>query len=216
VPVDGEVVVGQSLVDESMLTGESRPVLKELGSRLMGGTLNCGMGALELRATAVVTDSTVARLAEVIEQASAQKSRREVVVEKFARYYTPLVVLLAVLLALVPAAAGIGQWQDWVYLALMVLVTSCPCALVISTPVTSTCGIARAAKQGVLIKGSRCVYIHAVQHHAAAALTMQAFIHTRSNGLPQVMHMWVLDCLSTHPTACKVCNQLCPPTAAGT
>jgi magnesium-transporting ATPase (P-type) len=219
----GVVAKGLTLVDESMLTGESRAVAKAAGSSVISGTLNCGVGALEVRATAAVKDSTVSRLAAMIEQAASQKSSKERLVERFARVgacaclpawgcgsclpgaaclpgclaalaaldlpaagqsccsgasaahgsppapcqplrprprcapqvYTPLVVLAAVLVAAVPTAAGIGHWRDWVYLALVCLVTSCPCALVISTPVTSMCGIARAAQQGVLIKGSR-------------------------------------------------------------
>ncbi len=155
VPVDGQVVAGQSLVDESMLTGESRAVGKVAGSAVLAGTLNCGVAVLEVRCTAPASDSTVSKLAALIGTASAQKSRSELMVERCARAYTPVVVAAAALLAPVPSVLGWGPWRPWVYLALVVLVTSCPCALVISTPVTSLCGIARAARQGVLIKGGR-------------------------------------------------------------
>ncbi|WIA31711.1 hypothetical protein OEZ86_002587 [Tetradesmus obliquus] len=155
VPVDGAIESGTSVLDESMVTGESKPVTKSIGQAVLAGTVNSGSTALKVRATAAAGDSTVARLASLMEAAAASKSRHDMAVEAFAKYYTPLVVLVALLTVGLGAALQPAAWRHWAYLSLVVLVTGCPCALVISTPVASVAGLTRAARRGVLIKGGR-------------------------------------------------------------
>ncbi|CAG9465950.1 unnamed protein product [Pedinophyceae sp. YPF-701] len=153
-PVDGVVVSASwSNMDESMLTGESRPVRKVAGDAVSAGTLNLGPGALEVEASAVAHDSAVARLARLVQEAQAQKSKQELMVERFARWYTPVVFLGCAALAGIGAGLNPHVWDEWVYKALVVLVTACPCALVISTPVTNVCALTQAAREGLLIKG---------------------------------------------------------------
>ena len=144
-------------VDESMLTGESRAVVKRRGDLLVAGTVYVGQITFVMSATARVGDSAVARLARLVEEASGKKSRHEVVIEVFARWYTPLVLVSAVLVASVGSGVQPEQWREWVYLALVLLVTACPCAMVIATPVTNVCALARAARMGVLIKGGEFI-----------------------------------------------------------
>lgn len=127
VPVDGRVEVGCSVVDESMITGESRPVTKAPGEAVLAGTVNCGSVALRVRATAAAGDSTVARLGALMEAAAASKSRHDMAVETFARYYTPTIVAAALLTAGLGSALQPHAWSHWCYMALVVLVTGCPC-----------------------------------------------------------------------------------------
>lgn len=152
IPVDGIVENGSSTVDESSLTGESVPVTKTAGSNVWAGTLNIG-GFLRFTTTALATDSAVARMVRLVEDSQSARSASERLVERFARFYTPAVVLVAILVAVIPYAVGVHNPGHWVYLALVLLVVACPCALVISTPMVSVCGIAQAARNGVLIKG---------------------------------------------------------------
>ncbi len=147
VPADGTVVTGESVVDESLLTGESRPVSKRQGDLVMGGTVNCGGRPLEVTVTAAAAESAVARLGALVEAASSAKSRRDRAIEAFAKWYTPAVVGGAAVMLLVLLAVQPQRWREWVYLCLVVLVTACPCALVISTPVASAAGLARAARK---------------------------------------------------------------------
>lgn len=180
VPLDGVVVRGDSVLDESMMTGESKPVTKRPGDELVSGSINCGSAPLQVRVTASAGDSTVARLASLMEQAARDKSRLDRTLERFARLYTPTVVLLAVLTAAVPPLLLRGHdWRHWAYIALVLLVTSCPCALVLSTPCTTVCGLARAAQQGILIRGSRhleaLAAVRAVTLDKSGTLTEGAF-----------------------------------------
>jgi Cd2+/Zn2+-exporting ATPase len=147
VPVDGTIEAGTSVLDESMVTGESKPVTKSVGQAVLAGTVNSGSTALRVRATAAAGDSTVARLATLMEAAAASKSRHDMAVEAFAKYYTPLVVLVALLTVGLGAVLQPAAWRHWAYLSLVVLVTGCPCALVISTPVASVAGLTRAARR---------------------------------------------------------------------
>ncbi|CAI5495996.1 unnamed protein product [Closterium sp. Naga37s-1] len=147
VPVDGVVQSGASSVDESSLTGESLPVFKDVGAPVWAGTINTTGPA-----TALACDSAVARMVALIEAAQANRSPSQRLVESFARVYTPTIVLSALLLALVPLAVPSADHLYFFRLALLLLVVACPCALVLSTPVTAVCGIARAAKDGVLVK----------------------------------------------------------------
>lgn len=127
VPVDGTIEVGTSVLDESMITGESKPVTKTLGDAVLAGTVNCGSMALRVRATAAASNSTVARLASLMEAAAASKSQHDKAVELFARYYTPAIVLTALLVAAVGSGVQPAMWRHWTYMSLVVLVTGCPC-----------------------------------------------------------------------------------------
>ncbi|KAL4854718.1 Cadmium/zinc-transporting ATPase HMA2 [Chlorella vulgaris] len=153
VPLDGTVVAGESAVDESLLTGESVPKSRRPGSLVHAGTINVGAGTLLVCTTAAAGDTAVARMATLVEQAASQQSPAEALVAKFARIYTPAVLVACALLAFLPWAwVPVNERSDWVYLSLQVLVTACPCALVLSTPATVVCALARAAGKGVLIK----------------------------------------------------------------
>src|SRR5690606_9854691 len=133
-------------------TGESMPVAKGPGAEVFAGTLN-GEGALEVRATRVAEDSTLARILHAVEEAQASRAPSQTFVDRFARVYTPAVVATALGLLVLPPLAGLGTWGEWFYRALVLLVVACPCALVISTPVTIVSALAGAARRGILIKG---------------------------------------------------------------
>src|SRR5690606_38859817 len=152
IPVDGAVTGGRSSVNQAPITGESMPVDKEVGAEVFAGSLN-GHGVLEVRSEKPASDTTIARIIHAVEEAQASRAPSQRFVDRFARIYTPLVVLAAVLIAVVPPLAGFGEWDAWVYRALVMLVVACPCALVISTPVTIVNGLAGAAHGGVLVKG---------------------------------------------------------------
>ena len=152
IPVDGEVVSGRSSVNQAPITGESMPVDKEVGAEVFAGSLN-GQGALDVRSAKPASDSTLARIIHAVEEAQASRAPSQTFVDRFARVYTPIVVLVAILIAVVPPLTGFGTWETWLYRALAMLVVACPCALVISTPVSIVSGLAGAARGGVLIKG---------------------------------------------------------------
>jgi Zn2+/Cd2+-exporting ATPase len=154
IPLDGRVVVGQSFVNQAPVTGESLPVDKTAGDEVFAGTIN-GRGALEVRVTHLRRDTTLARIIHLVEQAQAQRAPAQALVERFARVYTPAVIVLAIVIAVVPPLIPFASltWHDSVYRALVLLVVSCPCALVISTPVSVVAALAGAARKGVLIKG---------------------------------------------------------------
>ncbi len=152
VPVDGEVVSGESHVDESAITGESVPAAKAVGDGVFGGTLN-GSGALEVRVTKRYEDNMISKIIQLVEEAEAAKSPSERFVDRFARWYTPAVVGLAALVMVVPALFFGQPFEEWFYRGLVLLVISCPCALVISTPVSVVSAISGGARRGVLYKG---------------------------------------------------------------
>ena len=151
VPLDGMVVEGESLLDTSALTGESVPRAVSRGDEVLAGCV-CGNGTLVLRVVRPYEASAVARILQTVEDALEKKSRAEGLITRFARIYTPAVVVAAILLATVPLLAG-GAWQDWLYRALSFLVVSCPCALIISVPLSFFGGIGGMARIGVLVKG---------------------------------------------------------------
>lgn len=151
IPVDGRILSGNSAVNQAPITGESLPVDKVPGSQVFAGTIN-GNGALAVSAERVAGDTTLARIVQMVEEAQAQRAPSQRFVDVFARYYTPAVTGLAVAIALLPPLFG-APLAPWLYRGLTLLVVSCPCALVISTPVTIVAGIGNAARNGVLIKG---------------------------------------------------------------
>lgn len=153
IPLDGIVLEGKSSLDTSALTGESVPREVEEGTEVLSGCINLN-GLLEIRTTKGFEESTVAKILELVENASSKKAKSENFITKFARYYTPAVVITALLLAVLPPLLLPGAlWSDWIYRALIFLVVSCPCALVISIPLGFFGGIGGASKQGILIKG---------------------------------------------------------------
>lgn len=151
-PVDGRVASGHGMVDQAPITGESIPVAKSFGDRVYAGTTSLD-GALEIVAVRPAGESTFAHIVQMVEEAGSRRSRSERWVEKFARIYTPAILGVAFLTFLLPPLLFGGVWDEWTYRALVILVIGCPCALVISTPVTIVAGLAAAAKQGVLVKG---------------------------------------------------------------
>lgn len=152
VPVDGTVLRGESALDTSALTGESVPGYCVPGDSLLSGVIVTD-GTLHLRVEKLYADSTVAKILEMVENVSGKKSRAERFITRFSRWYTPVVVILALVLAFVPPLLD-GQWAAWIQRAMNFLVVSCPCALVISVPMSFFCGIGAASREGVLIKGS--------------------------------------------------------------
>ena len=151
-PLDGRVVSGESDVNQAPITGESLPVDKRHGDEVFAGSIN-GHGALEIVTTTLRRDTTLARIIHLVETAQAERAPAQTFVDRFARIYTPAVMLLAALVAVVPPLAGWGEAGTWFYRALVLLVIACPCALVIATPVAVVSALAAGARRGVLIKG---------------------------------------------------------------
>ncbi|HEU4939354.1 MAG TPA: cation-translocating P-type ATPase [Vicinamibacterales bacterium] len=151
-PLDGRVLAGDSYVNQAPVTGESLPIEKTAGDEVFAGTIN-GRGALDVVVTRLRRDSTLARIIHLVERAQAQRAPSQAFVDRFARVYTPVVLTLAVVVALAPPLFLSGSWSTWFYRSLVLLVISCPCALVISTPVSIVSALAAAARKGVLIKG---------------------------------------------------------------
>lgn len=154
IPLDGKVIEGSSIIDTSALTGESVPREVEVGSDILSGCININ-GVITAEVTKEFGESTVSKILDLVENASSKKSSSEQFITKFARYYTPVVVIIAVFLAIIPPLVIDGAtFSDWIYRALAFLVVSCPCALVISIPLSFFGGIGGASKKGVLVKGS--------------------------------------------------------------
>lgn len=152
IALDGEVVSGNSTIDQSPITGESLPIEKTLGDKVFAGTINQS-GSLEYKVTAAANNSTLARIIHAVEQAQGARAPTQRFVDTFAKVYTPVVFIFALGVAVVAPLFMGGAWFDWIYRALVLLVVACPCALVISTPVTIVSGLAAAARKGILIKG---------------------------------------------------------------
>lgn len=152
IPLDGVVVAGRSAVNQASITGESMPVDKEVGADVFAGSINA-QGSLDVRVTKHVEDTTLARIIHAVEEAQSAKAPSQTFVDRFARVYTPAVVAAAILIAIIPPLLGLGTWATWIYRSLTMLVVACPCALVISTPITIASGLAGAARAGILIKG---------------------------------------------------------------
>ena len=163
IPLDGKVVFGESMVDTSALTGESVPRTVKEGDDLVSGCVN-GNGLLRAEVTKEFDDSTVAKILKLVENASSKKAHVENFITRFARYYTPAVVISAVVLAVIPPLFAGQSWAEWVRRACTFLVISCPCALVISVPMSFFSGIGAASKKGVLVKGSNYLEIMSKLH----------------------------------------------------
>ncbi len=209
IPLDGVVVEGESLIDTAALTGESVPRKASVGDEIISGCVN-GSSTLKVRTTKEFEDSTVARILELVENASSKKAKMENFITKFARYYTPIVTIGAALLAVLPPLILGAGWGEWIQRACIFLVISCPCALVISVPLGFFGGIGAASKIGVLVKGSN--YLEAV-----AEMTTIVFdkTGTLTKGEFKVQEIWPVNCekeallelaalgegYSTHPIA---------------
>ncbi|MBU0524416.1 MAG: heavy metal translocating P-type ATPase [Gammaproteobacteria bacterium] len=150
--LDGEVVSGSSTIDQAPITGESLPIEKTVGDKVFAGTINQA-GSLEYSVTAAANNSTLARIIHAVEQAQGARAPTQRFVDQFSKIYTPAVFLLALAVAVIPPLFMGAVWFDWIYRALVLLVVACPCALVISTPVTIVSGLAAAARKGILVKG---------------------------------------------------------------
>lgn len=167
ISLDGEVIGGSSTVNQAPITGESLPVEKRSGDVVFAGTIN-EAGSLEFRVTAAARDTTLARIIHAVEEAQGSRAPTQRFVDRFSRIYTPAVFAFALAVAVLPPLLIGGAWLDWVYRALVLLVVACPCALVISTPVTIVSGLAAAARKGILIKGG--AYLENGRHLALLAL----------------------------------------------
>ncbi|WP_440980720.1 heavy metal translocating P-type ATPase [Shinella sumterensis] len=152
ISADGTIIEGESAIDEAPVTGESTPVRKETGDTVFAGTVN-GDAALRIRVTAAAADNTIARVIKLVEEAQESKAPTERFIDRFSKYYTPGVVVVAALVAIIPPLAFGGVWSEWVYKGLAVLLIGCPCALVISTPAAIAAALSAGARRGLLMKG---------------------------------------------------------------
>ena len=213
IPIDGVVVEGASQLDTAALTGESVPRHVEVGGDVVSGCVNM-TGVLAVRTTKPFGESTVSRILELVENASEKKARTENFITRFARYYTPIVVGVAALLAIVPPLAGFGAWSDWVFRGLTFLVVSCPCALVISVPLSFFGGIGGASRLGILVKGSNYLEtlaaVDAVAFDKTGTLTNGTFsvvaIHPEADVDPDLVLSIAAhaEAYSDHPIALSV------------
>jgi Cd2+/Zn2+-exporting ATPase len=210
IPLDGRVTKGNSAVNQAPITGESVPVEKQPGAEVFAGTIN-GDGTLVIRATKRAQDTTLARIIQMVEEAHARRAPSEQWVERFARVYTPAVMALAILIFVLPPLAFGQPWGDWFYRALVLLVIACPCALVISTPVSIVAALASAARAGVLVKGG--AFIELPAQLKAMALDKTGTLTRAEPQIAQVIPLGnhteaeliaraaALEARSTHPLA---------------
>jgi len=186
IPLDGEVLAGESAVNQAPITGESVPVEKKRGDTVFAGTVN-GEGSLEIRVTKASGDTTLARIIRLVKEAQEQKAPTQRFVDVFARYYTPAVTVVALLIFLIPPLLMHGDWSQWLYRACVLLIIACPCALVISTPVSIVAGLAALAKRGVLVKGG--AHLESIAKLQALAMDKTG---TVTEGKPQVQGLEIL------------------------
>ena len=209
IPLDGVVLEGQSSIDAAALTGESLPVEKGAGDTVLSGSINL-TGLLKIRTESAYAESTVARILELVENSSEKKARIENFITRFARWYTPLVVISAALLAIVPPLLLHGEWSVWIERALIFLVVSCPCALVVSVPLSFFGGLGGASRDGILIKGANYMEmldrVDTVVFDKTGTLTQGRFavdaIHPQEISAEELLDIAaVAESSSSHPVA---------------
>lgn len=216
-PIDGIVITGDSKVNQAPLTGESKPVDKAVGDSVFAGTINLS-GLLEVRANHTIQESKVSQIIRMVEDAQKSKAPSQSFVDQFARIYTPVVFIFAILIMVVPPVLFAGAWDVWIYKALVLLVIACPCALVISTPVSIVSGLTAMARNGVLVKGG--LYLEALGKLQAVAVDKTGTI---TEGVPRVVSVkhWAdsvsefealqiaasIETVSTHPLAKAIVTQ---------
>lgn len=215
IPTDGEVLEGVGSVNEAPVTGESVPVAKVPGDKVYAGTVNFE-AALTIRATTEPSDNTIARVVRLVEEAQESKAPTERFIDRFSRWYTPLIVALAALVAIVPPLAFGAGWDEWIYKGLAILLIGCPCALVISTPAAIAAGLASGARRGLLIKGGAVLEVlravNAVAFDKTGTLTagkpevtdLMSFAGNESTLLARAA---ALEAGSTHPLASAILSE---------
>ena len=208
IPLDGEVIEGSTAVNTAALTGESLPQDKNVGDKVISGSINM-TGVIKVRTTSEFGESTVARVLELVENSASKKAKVENFITRFARYYTPCVVIAALILAIIPPLF-VGNWWDWVNRALTFLVVSCPCALVVSVPLSFFGGIGGASRKGILIKGSNYLEtlskVNTAVFDKTGTLTKGSFavtaIHPAKVSNDELLDIAaVAECNSNHPIA---------------
>ena len=187
IPLDGKVKSGSTTVNQAPITGESMPVRKIVGDDVFAGTINQD-GAIEIEATKAASDTTLARIIHMVEEAQSRRAPSQQWVDKFAYYYTPAMMILATAIAVLPPLLFSADWSDWIYRGLVILVIACPCALVIATPVSIVSALTASARNGVLIKGG--VFIEIVGHLKVIALDKTG---TLTFGRPEVQEVIPLN-----------------------
>lgn len=205
-PMDGMVVRGSSEVNQAPITGESRLVLKTIGDEVLSGTVN-GQGVLEVRVSHLAADTTIQRIVALVTEAQENKARQEKYIDRFAAVYTPIVIVVAILVAVIPTLVfkqsfwNTPESYGWFHRALSVLLVGCPCALIISTPITMVSGLTRAARAGVIFKGG--IFLESLSSSKVMAFDKTG---TLTLGKPSVTKVQATDC--TGEPTCEPCNDL--------
>ncbi|XP_008451404.1 putative inactive cadmium/zinc-transporting ATPase HMA3 isoform X1 [Cucumis melo] len=216
IPIDGIVVEGNCEVDEKTLSGETFPVTKQKDSLVWAGTINLN-GYVSVQTTVVAEDCVVAKMAELVEEAQKNKSKTQTFIDECAKYYTPAVIIISACLAAIPAALRVHNLSHWLHLALVVLVSACPCALILSTPVAAFCALTKAAMAGVLIKGGNHLEVLAkikvMAFDKTGTITRGEFVVTHFQALRDdisfnTLLQWVssIESKSSHPMATALVN----------